>query len=687
MNRSNSLILAIAIVGLILCISCTCLILGLGALYLLTQPDFMGEISANALNTPTNTPDIVRPTIIATPAIPSTPGSAGLALTVPGVFTETQAAFEGAIVPINDPLELAQRFEGKTNLVTTVQPPAAPLQLGARQEFWVLNTDVNQFRQAQATLRHITDHVYFWVEDGIEYGQDDLSKLVETFESQIYPTNREFFGSEWTPGVDGDPHLYILYANSLGGPVAGYYASSDEYLPEVSEYSNAHEMFFLSADRTGLDEEFTYGVLAHEFQHMIHWYRDLNEDTWMNEGFADLAMFLNGYTIGGADRSYVSNPDIQFTNWPVDNSDTSPYYGASFLFLNYFLGRFGEEATKALVANPANGMTSIDGVLAEMSVTDSLTGQTISADDVFADWVVASYLQDEQISDGRYTYHDYPRAPNPGETETIRDCPTEQNVRDVSQYGVDYIRIRCPGGFNLHWEGSVQVNALPVDPHSGSYTFFSNKGDESHMTLTRTFDFSNASGPLTLKYWTWYDIEKDYDYLYLTASTDGQTWEILKTPSGTSDDPSGNSYGWAYNGQSGGGPRWIEESVDLSQFAGKQVELGFEYITDDAANGEGFLLDDVSIPEIGYSTDFEKDDGGWLANGFVRIQNIMPQTFRLSLINKGRDTTVQTVKIAADNSADIPLQIGGDVEEVILVVSGTTRFTGQRAGYQFIIRP
>ena len=32
---------------------------------------------------------------------------------------------------------------------------------------------------------------------------------------------------------------------------------------------------------------------------------------------------------------------------PVD--DTSPHYGASFLFMTYFLDRFGEEATKALV--------------------------------------------------------------------------------------------------------------------------------------------------------------------------------------------------------------------------------------------------------------------------------------------------------------------------------------------------
>ena len=110
------------------------------------------------------------------------------------------------------------------------------------------------------------------------------------------------------------------------------------------------------------------------------------------------------------------------------------------------------------------------------------------------------------------------------------------------------------------------MSVVPDSPHSGSYAFWSNKGDELDMTLTRSFDFSSASGPLTLQYWTWYDLEKDYDYLYVEASTDGQTWQILKTPSGTDQDPSGNSYGWGYNGESGGGsqPAWIQESVDLS---------------------------------------------------------------------------------------------------------------------------
>ena len=123
--------------------------------------------------------------------------------------------------------------------------------------------------------------------------------------------------------------------------------------------------------------------------------------------------------------------------------------------------------------------------------------------------------------------------------------------------------------------------------------------------------------------------------------------------------------------------------MDISQFAGKTVQLRFEYVTDAAVNGEGLMLDDVSIPEIGYSTDFEQDEGGWQGDGFARIENHLPQIFRVSLIQEGKDTTVQYITLAANQSVDIPLQLGGDVQDAVLVVSGVTRFTTQEAAYRF----
>jgi hypothetical protein len=415
---------------------------------------------------------------------------------------------------------------------------------------------------------------------------------------------------------------------------------------------------------------------------MIHWYQDRNETSWINEGFSEVAAFLNGYDVGGFDWLYISDPDLQLNDWPNDQNATSPHYGAGFLYLTYFLDRFGEDATKAVVRDDANGFDGVDNVLTETNVTDPQTGQPISADDVFLDWAVTNFVMNGSVGDGRFVYHNYPGANQASATETISSCPQGSMGRQVHQYGVDYIEIDCTGDFMLKFTGSTVTRLLPEDPFSGKYAFWSNKGDESDMTLTREFDFSGVSGPIELSFRTWYDLETDYDYVYVEVSEDGKTWQILTTPSGTAEDPSGNSYGWGYNDVTN---TWIEETVDLSQYAGKKVQVRFEYVTDAAVNGEGFLLDDVHIDVINYSSDFETDEGGWAADGFVRVQNILPQSFRLALIVKKGDTTVDIISINPDQTAEIPLSLQSG-ESAVLVVSGTTRFTREEAAYQIEIK-
>jgi len=588
-------------------------------------------------------------------------------------------------VPINDPIDIAQRLEGKENIPLTLPVENLNRQVGEKETFWVTDTDTATNFQVETTLAAVTDHLYFWIEDGVDYSQKAVDNLAAEFEDNIYPTNQEFFGSEWTPGVDEDPHLYVIYARGLGSNLAGYYASIDEYHPLVHEYSNAHETFMLSADNAGLTEGYTYGVLAHEFQHMIHWYRDRNETSWLNEGFSELATLLTGLREGPThDYYYADNPDSQLNDWPNDPNATIPHYGSSFLFVTYFLDRFGSEATKALVSDDLNGLQSVDKVLQDLEIVDPDTGSIITADEFFLDWVVTNYIKDDYNVSDRFDYSNYPDAPIFYPTESIDQCPTGVVYRDVHQYGVDYIELNCQGSYRLKFEGQQSVQLLPEYPHSGSYAFWSNKGDQSDMRLTREFDLSEVSGSITMNYWTWYDLEVDYDYIFLEISTNGGEWRIIRAPSTTSEDPSGNSYGWGYNGLSGGDGSWIQESVDLSAYAGETIQVRFEYITDAAVHGEGFLLDDVSIPKIGYSADFEEDDGGWVSEGFVRIENALPQTYRVALIHLGTAPRVRYLTVSAENQIEIPVMIGEDgVQEVILVVTGTTRFTRQKADYQF----
>lgn len=599
---------------------------------------------------------------------------------------KTLNTLRNEIIPINDPIKLAVRLGGKEHVPLFVPVENTNREVGEKEKFWVINMDTAESFQVETTLAAVTDHAYFWIEDGIDYSKRGLSQLSQEFEEVIYPTNRAFFGSEWTPGVDKDPHLYIVYATGLGGSVAGYFASVDEYHPLAHKYSNAHESFMLNADTVSLNERYTYSVLAHEFQHMIHWYRDRNETSWLNEGFSELATLINGYRfVGGFDYLYAQNPDLQLNDWPNDPQKTTPHYGASFLFVTYFLDRFGSQATQALVSNELNGLTSLDSVLASLKVEDPSGDPFMDGDDFFLDWAITNYLIDESFQNDRFQYSNYPEAPSFRMTESIGHCPTEVKLGDVHQYGVDYIHVDCEGDYLLQFTGQEDIPLLPEDPRSGKYAYWSNKGDQSDMTLTKEFDFREVSGPLTLSYWTWFDLEEDYDYLYVEASTDSENWTILQTPSGTEEDPSGNSYGWAYNGLSNGDGSWIYEEIDISEYAGKIVHIRFEYITDAAVNGEGFLLDDLSIPEVGYTSGFEDGSGGWEGEGFVRVQNRLPQAYRLALIQLGPTPGIQYLTLSGDNTLRLPLQFGEGVEEQILVVTGTTRYTRQKASYEYQI--
>ena len=399
------------------------------------------------------------------------------------ISTETVEKLSQSIVPENDVYELACRLQDKCNISQTLSEPAAPLTVGTKQQFWLLDANTNENFQITAELLYVTPLTYFWAEEGVEVDQKDVKALMDTFDQKIIPTDREFFGSEWTPGVDGDPHIYVIYAGGLGNNIGGYFSSSDEYNPLVRQYSNGHEAFVLTSSQP-LGDDYAYSTLAHEFVHMIQWPTDRNDVSWLNEGFAELGAFLNGYDVGGADWAYVQSPDLQLNDWATNDSpDFGSHYGQSFLYLAYFLDRFGEESSKALTANPENDLASVDDTLAALNTVDPQTGKLITADDVFMDWAAAMYLKDSSVGDGRFTFHNYPNAPQTSATETVSDCPLSPMLRDVHQYGIDYINITCAGEHTLTFTGSTAVHMLPANPYSGSYAFATNLGNESDMTL------------------------------------------------------------------------------------------------------------------------------------------------------------------------------------------------------------
>ena len=687
MQRESStlpVLLTITLIVALCCLAICVVIFASGTLFLNWRDSALITSTSQELIMPTETIIAEGPTATeeSNQTLDPTPTKESAKAVPDLIASTTLMKLEQEIVPINDPIDLAERLGGKTDIPEVLLDLNAPYNNGDSKDFWVTNVDTNENFLISTTLRYLGDNVYIWIENGVEYEPKDLQMLGDTFDNEIYGINRDFFGSEWSPGVDGDPRIYIVYAGGLGQSLAGYYSSADQLHPDAHEYSNAHEMFLINSDNVYLWEEYIYGTLAHEFQHMIHWYTDKNEETWLNEGFSMLAELINNFDPGGFDYAYIANPDLQLTDWGTDIGRNGPHYGASFLFTTYLLDKFGDEATKAIVENDKNGMESIDHVLTELDIRDSVTGKPISAEDIFADWAVTNYLGDPDVADGRYFYAIYPYAPLADPTVSFPICPVESSTYDVAQFGVDYLDIFCRGEYQMIFEGNTISSILPTDPYSGEYFFWSNMGDHSNMSLQRAFDLSGLAGPVEMTYQTWYDLENDYDYVFVSASTDGMDWQLLNSTTCTFDNPSGNSYGCGLNGQSNS---WQEEQVDLSKFAGQEVTVRFDYVTDAAVNGLGMVIDDVRIDALDYFTDFESDDGGWEGEGFVRIQNVLPQTFQLSLITYGAEILVDRIELDPDNRASIDLDIGRDVDSVVLVVSGTTPFTRQRADYQITI--
>ncbi len=625
-----------------------------------TDPPTIESTSATAEATkePTSIPE------------PETGQASPLQLTTEQLLTQ-------AILPERDQRLLAMRLKNSGQEIPKTIPDAGlGFQLGDTDSFWVTDnqkTPPEQF-QVEATLKYVTDHSYWWVENEFNVNDEALKRSAERFETETYPTNRAFFGSEWSPGVDNDVRVHIFMGNVPG--VAGYFSASNSYSKLAEPYSNEREMFFINLRAMSPGTDYFDGVLSHEFQHMIHWNQDRNEDTWINEGLSELATFINGYGVSNFVGAFSHAPDTQLTSW-ADNTGGSSLanYGGSFLFMAYFLQRFGEEVMQAVVANPNNGVAGFDIALVEQGYDERFN-------DVFADFLIANYLHNSTVNNGLWNYNNLSISPV-NTTERYSIYPVEQQTT-VYQYGGDYIELTGNGNLTIEFTGSTRVNVVDNRAHSGNYQWYSHRGDESNTQLTRAFDLSNVD-TATLNFWTWYDIESDWDYGYVEISSDGgKSWTILQAPNSATTNPSGNAFGPGYTGLSGGASGWIEQSIDLSNYVGRQVMIRFEYVTDDAVNHPGWTIDDISIPEIDFFDDVENGTNDWQAEGFVRIDNILPQHFLIQVLEIGDNIQVRPLLLDETNYGTLTIKgLGSDVERAIMIVSGLSPVTTEPASYEY----
>jgi hypothetical protein len=116
------------------------------------------------------------------------------------------------------------------------------------------------------------------------------------------------------------------------------------------------------------------------------------------------------------------------------------------------------------------------------------------------------------------------------------------------------------------------------------------------------------------------------------------------------------------------------------------VLIRFDYVTDQAASYEGWLIDDLAIPELGLFDDFETPQTYWDSAGWVRISNSIPQDYLLQILDPQAGTVTRLMRPGDANSGAWDVELKGG-QGLILAVSGIAADTYQAGPYQLNLSP
>jgi hypothetical protein len=208
------------------------------------------------------------------------------------------------------------------------------------------------------------------------------------------------------------------------------------------------------------------------------------------------------------------------------------------------------------------------------------------------------------------------------------------------------------------WPAAEYLSGLsgPFDPHTGDSFMWSDRADEAYKRLTHTINV--PAGGATLKFWTSFNLELNFDYMIVEAHTVGEDdWTTLPDANGhTSSDLSADQActgGWSnpddeanvlhpflthyqtfdpatgdcsstgssgeWNAANGSSSGWQQMEFDLSAFAGKQVEVSITSVSDwGFQQFPGVFIDDVEVSTGEGTTSFEDDadpTDGWTVTG------------------------------------------------------------------------
>lgn len=153
------------------------------------------------------------------------------------------------------------------------------------------------------------------------------------------------------------------------------------------------------------------------------------------------------------------------------------------------------------------------------------------------------------------------------------------------------------------WQIASPTKTLLNTVSSGTKAYITNPtGNYYHNTISDLispcYNLTQVQNPV-MKFKLSYDLEVDWDVLYVQYSTDnGATWQVL----GTANDPNWYNNSSSTNALTIGG-QWSGTNVTLQEYSynlanfttESQIIFRFHFASDQAVNGEGALIDDFVI--------------------------------------------------------------------------------------------
>lgn len=204
------------------------------------------------------------------------------------------------------------------------------------------------------------------------------------------------------------------------------------------------------------------------------------------------------------------------------------------------------------------------------------------------------------------------------------------------------------GQFSVHKLGPAETNtkaaqavvvSLPADKNVfylydpaagklqyGANAYWGGRGNLIDTTMTRTIAVPAGSSTLSMR--LNYDIEANWDYAYVSVSTDnGTNWTNLAgTYAGTNGAPAALTVTTNPNGQNLGNGitgtssnAWRLASFNMTPYAGQTVLLRIRYKTDPFTFGKGLMVDELSL---GTFADGAESDAGWTMSGFKTTNGV-----------------------------------------------------------------